>query len=54
VHDGIARWQQRRRLRQIQGQAVPHIPDGALSRAQPPGKPEASARSVSRADRRLP
>jgi predicted lipid-binding transport protein (Tim44 family) len=50
VHDGIARQQYLRRQRILRRQEFPHVPDGALSRAQPPGEPTPTAASLSRAE----
>jgi hypothetical protein len=47
VHDGIARWQHLRRQRLLRQQEFPHVPDGALSRADPPGEPEPTQASLS-------
>jgi hypothetical protein len=49
VHDGLARRQHLRRQRILRRQEFPHVPDGALSRAGPPGQPEPTAVSLSRA-----
>jgi hypothetical protein len=50
VHHGIARQQHLRRQRLLRRQEFPHVPDGALSRALPPGKPEPTAASLSLAE----
>jgi hypothetical protein len=50
MHDGIAQRQHIHRQRILRQQEFSHVPDGALSRAQPPGEPEPTAASLSRAD----
>jgi hypothetical protein len=50
VHDRIARQQHFRRQRILRRQEFPHVPDGALSLAGPPGEPEPTAASLSRAE----
>jgi hypothetical protein len=50
LHDGIARRQHLRRQRILRRQEFPHVPDGALSLARPPGEPEPTAASLSLAD----
>jgi hypothetical protein len=50
VHDGIARRQHLRRQRVLRQQEFPHVPDGALSLARPPGEPEPTAASLSLAE----
>jgi predicted lipid-binding transport protein (Tim44 family) len=47
VHDSIARRQHLRRQRLLRRQEFPHVPDGALSLAHPPGEPEPTAVSLS-------
>ena len=49
-HDTIARAQHRRRQRILRSQEHQDVPDGALSRAQPPGDPQATDAALSIAD----
>ena len=51
IHDAVARAQHRRRQRILRSQEHQHVPDGALSRAQPPGEPEPTGAALSRTDR---
>ena len=48
IHDPIARWQHRRRI--LRGQEHQAVPDTAISRAQPPGEPQATDAALSIAD----
>ena len=48
THDLIAQWQHRHRL--LRSQEHHDVPDGALSRAQPPGDPQATDAALSIAD----
>jgi hypothetical protein len=50
VHDSVARRQHARRQRGLRRRAYPHVPDGALSRARPPGTPQPTATALSRAE----
>jgi hypothetical protein len=53
LHGSMAQWQHLQRLRHqrmLQRQQFPHVPDGALSRARLPGKPEPNQASLSRAE----
>jgi len=50
VHDHIARYQHRRRQRLLRSREHVNVPDGALSRAQPPGKPTPTDAALSVAD----
>ena len=50
AHDGIARWQHSRRQRILRTQDPTHVPDTAISRAQPPGKPQPTDAALSIAD----
>ena len=50
VHDSIARAQHRRRQRLLRSKEHQHVPDTAISRAQPPGEPQATDASLSLTD----
>jgi hypothetical protein len=54
VHDGIARWHHFRHQRFLQRQLLEEewagVPDGAISRARPPGNPDPTQTSLSRAE----
>ena len=50
IHDGIARHQHRRRQRILRSREDQAVPDGALSRAQPPGEPTPTDAALSLAD----
>lgn len=50
THDRIARTQHRRRQRVLRSQDDQDVPDGAISRAQPPGEPQATDAALSMAD----
>jgi len=50
IHDGIARTQHRRRQRILRSKEQHDVPDTAISRAQPPGEPQATDTALSMAD----
>ena len=47
AHDGMARRQHRRRQRLLRSQEEQHVPDTAISRAQPPGAPQPTDAALS-------
>ena len=50
THDAIARWQHLRRQRLLRARDHVNVPDGALSRAQPPSEPTPTDAALSVAD----